>query len=92
MTGTAGFIGFHLAKALLSEGFQVHGYDGMTDYYDITLKQRRHAMLLQHPHFAMTEGMLEDQKLLDEVADAFAPDRLPRRDRAIRDLVQRVLR
>ena len=74
VTGTAGLIGFHLAKALLSEGFQVHGYDGMTDYYDITLKQRRHAMLLQHPHFAMTEGMLEDQKLLDEVADAFAPD------------------
>ena len=74
ITGTAGFIGFHLAKVLLSEGFQVHGYDGMTDYYDVTLKQRRHAMLLQHPNFAATEGMLEDQKLLDEVSDAFAPD------------------
>jgi len=74
ITGTAGFIGFHLAKLLLAEGFRVHGFDGMTDYYDVTLKQRRHAMLLQHPNFAATEGMLEDQKLLDEVSDAFAPD------------------
>ncbi len=48
VTGTAGFIGFHLAKLLFAEGFRVHGYDGMTDYYDVTLKQRRHAMLLQN--------------------------------------------
>lgn len=74
VTGTAGFIGFHLAKVLLAEGFQVHGYDGMTDYYDVRLKQRRHQMLLQHPGFSATEGMLEDQKLLDRVADAFRPD------------------
>lgn len=74
ITGTAGFIGFHLAKLLLAEGFRVHGYDGMTDYYDVTLKQRRHAMLLQSPNFSMTEGMLEDQALLDQTADDFAPD------------------
>ena len=74
ITGTAGFIGFHLAKLLLAEGFQVHGYDGMTDYYDVTLKQRRHAMLLQNPNFAATEGMLEDQTRFDAIADAFQPD------------------
>jgi UDP-glucuronate 4-epimerase len=74
ITGTAGFIGFHLAKLLLEEGFVVHGYDGMTDYYDVALKQRRHAMLLQNPNFAATEGMLEDQDLFDRVADDFAPD------------------
>ena len=74
ITGTAGFIGFHLAKMLLADGFRVHGYDGMTDYYDVVLKQRRHAMLLQHPQFSMTEGMLEDQALLDQTADAFDPD------------------
>ena len=74
ITGTAGFIGFHLARLLLAEGFRVHGYDGMTDYYDVTLKQRRHAMLLQHPAFAATEGMLEDQRAFDALADAFKPD------------------
>ena len=74
ITGTAGFIGFHLAKLLLAEGFRVHGYDGMTDYYDVRLKQRRHAMLLQDPNFSMNEGMLEDQALFDRIADDFAPE------------------
>ena len=74
ITGTAGFIGFHLAKLLLAEGFRVHGYDGMTDYYDVTLKQRRHAMLLQNPNFSATEGMLEDQGRFDSAADEFEPD------------------
>ena len=41
ITGTAGFIGFHLARALLSEGFRVVGYDGMTPYYDVALKRAR---------------------------------------------------
>mgnify|MGYP002685736831 CR=1 FL=1 len=45
ITGSAGFIGFHLARLLLREGFIVHGYDGMTDYYEVSLKERRHAIL-----------------------------------------------
>ena len=74
ITGTAGFIGFHLAKLLLDEGFAVHGYDGMTDYYDVQLKHRRHAMLSQTPNFNATIGMLEDHALLDQTIDQFAPD------------------
>lgn len=74
ITGTAGFIGFHLAKLLLSEGFQVHGYDGMTDYYDVTLKQRRHQMLLQTPGFSATEDLLENHERLMQVADDFQPE------------------
>ena len=74
ITGTAGFIGFHLARLLLDEGFRVHGFDGMTDYYDVKLKQRRHQMLLQNPHFSMTEGMLEDDALITQITNDFAPD------------------
>ena len=74
ITGTAGFIGFHLAKLLLSEGFRVHGYDGMTDYYDVTLKQKRHAMLLQSEGFSVTEAMLEDDALFSSEAEDFRPD------------------
>lgn len=73
ITGTAGFIGFHLARLLLDEGFAVQGYDGMTDYYDVTLKRRRHQMLLQHPGFAATEGLLEDEARLWDVAERFQP-------------------
>jgi UDP-glucuronate 4-epimerase len=74
ITGTAGFIGFHLAKLLLSEGHAVGGYDGMTDYYDIRLKQRRHAILNQHERFSATEALLEDQELLSRVITDFRPD------------------
>lgn len=74
ITGTAGFIGFHLAHFLVKEGFQVFGYDGFTDYYDVGLKRNRHSILTEYPNFSCEEGMLEDDGLLDRVADDFGPD------------------
>ncbi len=74
ITGTAGFIGFHLARLLLSQGWQVAGYDGMTDYYDVRLKRARHAVLRDLPGFSATEAMLEDVPALDAAVDAFRPE------------------
>ena len=41
ITGTSGFIGFHLAKLLLDSHYTVIGVDGMTNYYDVNLKKER---------------------------------------------------
>ena len=81
VTGTGGFIGFHLARLLLAEGARVQGYDGMTDYYDVALKQRRHAMLLQHEHFTTKEALLEDRETFDALATGPCRSTPPRKRR-----------
>lgn len=74
VTGSAGFIGYHVANALLSSGAEVLGYDGFTPYYDVTLKRRRHEVLAAFPGFTAVEGALEDVPRLAETAGGFAPD------------------
>ena len=59
---------------LLEEGAAVHGYDGMTDYYDVSLKRQRNAILETYLGYSFTEGMLEDNQLLETTADDFKPD------------------
>ena len=60
ITGTAGFIGFHLARRLLAEGHEVTGFDGLTPYYNVKLKHMRHAALAQYPAFTPVIAMLEE--------------------------------
>ena len=74
ITGTAGFIGFHLARRLLADGHVVHGVDGLTPYYDPALKQARHHILEESVAFTPHIVMLEDQERLEEAASASAPD------------------
>ncbi len=64
VTGSAGFIGFHLCRRLLAEGHDIVGLDGMTNYYDLALKRARHAALLTSNHFQAHEIMLEDESAL----------------------------
>ncbi|MGK9168522.1 SDR family NAD(P)-dependent oxidoreductase [Inquilinus limosus] len=74
VTGTAGFIGFHLARLLLARGAFVVGYDGLTPYYDVSLKERRHAILSENPRFRPVVGMLEDASKLRQAAQEAMPD------------------
>jgi UDP-glucuronate 4-epimerase len=73
VTGSAGFIGYHLCARLLADGWQVIGLDGMTDYYDVALKRRRLAVLQDLPGFRAVEGHVETPGLVAELI-AEAPD------------------
>jgi len=74
VTGTAGFIGFHLAARLLELGHFVDGFDGMTPYYDPRLKEARRAILLRSNLYRDTIAMLEDMEALTRAAQEGAPD------------------
>lgn len=74
ITGTAGFIGFSLAKFLLENNHNVHGYDGITNYYDIKLKQNRNKILKKYKKFSSIKGMLENKDLLKKTLNKFKPE------------------
>lgn len=74
ITGTAGFIGFHLARRLLQDGHRVTGFDGLTPYYNVKLKHMRHAALAQFPSFTPAIAMLEDREKLEAAIAEAQPD------------------
>mgnify|MGYP006179385373 FL=1 len=51
ITGSAGFIGFHLSKFLLSKNFNIYGIDNYDKYYDIRIKKKRTSLLKQYSQF-----------------------------------------
>jgi UDP-glucuronate 4-epimerase len=74
VTGSAGFIGFHLARRLIADGHEVVGIDGLTTYYDVRLKRARHEILKRHNAFCEEILMLEDMARLEEVAGRHNPE------------------
>ena len=65
VTGAAGFVGFHTAKALLDRGDTVVGLDNFNDYYDVSLKDARAAILDEYPNFDMARIDLGDREAME---------------------------
>src|SRR5690349_888742 len=75
VTGAAGFIGFHTARALLERGDEVVGLDNLNEYYDVTLKLRRLERLKERPAFRFVKLDLADRRGMTEL---FANERFAR--------------
>lgn len=67
LTGTAGFVGFHLAKVLLERGDEVVGVDNFNDYYDVTLKEARNKILQEYDNFQIFRVDISNLKELEKV-------------------------
>ncbi|NJD08699.1 MAG: NAD-dependent epimerase [Methylococcaceae bacterium] len=76
VTGTAGFIGYHLAEALLARGDEIIGIDCVNDYYDVNLKLSRIVRLSRHPGFTELRVSLEDRAAMEQAFRDHRPQRV----------------
>jgi UDP-glucuronate 4-epimerase len=76
VTGAAGFIGFHVAEALLARGDTVLGFDTINSYYDPALKLARLGILERRPGFSFVKGGLEQDGAIADVFKRFKPERI----------------
>jgi UDP-glucuronate 4-epimerase len=76
VTGAAGFIGFHVAQRLLSNGVSVVGADSFTPYYDPSLKEARFARLAKHQGFRPERVDLADETSVHGLFERHRPDRV----------------
>ena len=74
ITGSSGFVGFHLASFFLSNDWQVIGLDALTDYYDVNLKKARQKLLCKNANFHNYNGLIQDFELLNEIFLKYAPN------------------
>ncbi|MEM9523620.1 MAG: SDR family NAD(P)-dependent oxidoreductase [Pseudomonadota bacterium] len=74
VTGSAGFIGYHLCRRLLTENWTVIGLDSLNDYYDVRLKECRHAMLTPDARFTPVIAKLEDEDRLKTLFETHRPE------------------
>ena len=73
ITGSSGFIGFHVAKKFLDKGLKVHGYDSMNNYYDVKLKKSRLSILKKYKNFSFTKANIENLEKLRNTILKFRP-------------------
>ena len=76
VTGTAGFIGNHLAIRLLERGDEVIGVDNVNDYYDVRLKEARLERIKHHPNFTEIRVGIHDRAAMEEVFSKYNPQRV----------------
>ena len=69
LTGSAGFIGFHVAKALLDRGDEVIGYDNFNQYYEPRLKESRNRILEERANFRLVRADIGDRGSLEAAFD-----------------------
>ena len=73
ITGSSGFIGFHVAKKYLDKGLKVHGLDSMNNYYDVKIKKARLKILKKYRNFSFTRNKLENKIALNKSFKKFKP-------------------
>ena len=74
ITGGAGFIGYYVSKSLLEKGARVIGFDNMNDYYDVSLKEARLAILKEFPGYTFIQGDLASSEDVNHVFRDAKPD------------------